>query len=96
MWNIILKFLLPILVDIAITIGIPAATEWLLKKLPFIPKDVMDRFIAIIIDAISGIKSVKTDEELSKDMKKAQVSAIKRQARRDCVGVACMPETKAL
>lgn len=96
MWSAILKFLLPILTSLAINVGLPAAAEWLLKKLPFIPKDVLDSIIKIIADAIGGIEVVKSDTQLTKDAKKAQIRAIKRQARRDCVGTACIPETKSL
>ena len=93
----ILKFFLPILTDLAIRVGLPAAADWIIKTIPWLAKYVdIGKLMELIADAISKIKVVKADEELGRLEKKVQVKLIRRQARRDCVGVACVPETKAI
>lgn len=93
--GVILKFMLPYLVSLAVNVGLPAAAQWLLKRLPFISKATMDAIIKIISDALNGIEVVKSDVQLTKGAKKAQIREIKRAARRACSGAACPIETKA-
>ena len=94
--SVIIKFMLPYLVSLAVNVGLPELAKFILRKLPWISKDTLDKIIQIVVDAINSIQVVKYDETLTKDAKKAQIRAIKRQARRDCAGPGCEIETKAL
>lgn len=84
------------LINIIITVGLPAGLEWLMKK--GLPKWLADKLLAIAKAALEQIGAVKANPELSRTEEKAQIRSIKKQARADikahCAGVACPPDTK--
>lgn len=92
--NFIWTWVGPLLIKLAIEVGMPAATEWIVKKLPWLSADSVEKIIKAIVDAISGIKEVKADEDMTKEEKKMEIRAIKRAAVRECQGVACPTDTK--
>ena len=92
MWNFILKFLVPIAVDLAIRFGFPSLVNWLSKVFPFIPKDVFERLLVLVKEAIakiSGVEPVAARKVIAKE--------VRRQARKDaknCIGSICKMDTK--
>lgn len=89
--ELIWKFLGPTIVNLAISVGLPAAMEWLMKK--GLPKWLVDGLINIVKSAIEEITKVKNDPNLSPQEVKLQVREIKRGARmaakRECSGAGC-------
>lgn len=85
------RFLAPILVDLAITVGFPKAVEFLLKK--GLPKWLVEGLVTLIKQALKEISGLPVP------VSKGDVRQVKREARqkaRDCVGAACAMETKEL
>lgn len=86
------------LINIALTVGLPKAIEWLMSK--GLPKWLVDGLIVIAKSALEQISSIKQDERLTPAEKTMQIKAVKRQAKRDanrhCSGAGCLSETKAL
>lgn len=109
--KMIWTFLGPILVDLALTVGLPEAMKWLASK--GLPKFVIDglmAFLKAVLDGIKGVKEVTTqaaDEirsikasELSTVEKKWAIKGARKRAkeaaRLRCSGVACPADTKSL
>lgn len=90
MWNFILKMVLPFVVDMALKFGLPPAMEWILKKFPFVPKEILQGIVEIIKKAIEN-HSAATPEG-----RKIVRAVAKRDVRRKCSGTACVSETKSL
>lgn len=90
MWAWFLKWILPVLVDIAIKFGMPAVLEWIIKKFPFIPKQVIEQIFAIIAKALDDIDGNPDPVEARR------IRAEAKRMARQCVGVACKPTTKGL
>lgn len=92
MWNAILKFVLPIVVDIAIKYGWPKLIEFIGKYLPFIPKEVYDKLLLLVEEAIAKISGITPVPEA-----KAIAKEVRRQAKKEaknCIGSMCVPDTK--
>ena len=91
MINFIWKLIGPYLVQLAITVGLPAAMQWLMEK--GLPQWLVSGLINIVKDAIEEITKVKSDESLTPAEKKDAVREIKRgakeAARQHCVGGMC-------
>jgi len=79
------SWLIKILIEIALTIGLPPFLEWLMKKFPWLPRDVVDKLVEIIKKYLEAIEGVKD---------RTAIKALKREARRECRGVACPPSLK--
>jgi hypothetical protein len=91
MWGLILKWILPIVVDLAVKWGAPAAIEWIMKKLPFIPKQLLEELVLIIKKAVEDLANVTPQTP--------EAVAIRKEAKqkaRDCVGAMCVSDTKGL
>ena len=107
--KMIWAFLGPILVDLALTVGLPEAMKWLASK--GLPKFIIDglmAFLKAVLDGITGVKQVASEasdeirsikaSNMSDVEKKWAVKATKRRAKeeasRRCSGVACAPDLK--
>jgi len=91
MWGLIIKWVLPIIVDLAIKYGAGPAIEWVITKLPFIPKQLLEEILVIIKKAVEDLANVTPQSP--------QAIAIRvdaKQKARDCVGAACSPSLKGL
>lgn len=87
----LLKQALPFLIDLAVAYGLPKAAEWVLKKWPFIPKAIVDNVMRIISDALAAIQGNHPSDPAGREVRK-----VAKQKARDCVGAACMADTKGL
>jgi hypothetical protein len=76
-------WLISLLVSLAVKVGVPI----LIKKLPWIPKEVVD----IITKLIEDLEKAPTPES----KKEAKALALK-QVRAHCSGVACPTDTKGI
>lgn len=93
--TMIWKILGPILIDIAITTGLPAAIEWLYKK--GLPKWLVDSIVSIVSEALKNIGQIKNNPELSRSMQREGIRSVRKGAKKavkDCVGSACPPGLK--
>lgn len=86
------SFIIKMLIDLAISWGIPAFLEWAAKALPWFPKKVLDIIVAAAAAFLEQIKPVNADTSTTPAEKTAKARAIKRK----CVGVACAADTKGL
>ena len=91
MWQWLLSVLVPILVDAAIRFGEPLIAEWVLKKLPAVPKALIDYVMNLINKAIEDI----TGYHPSSPQAMAVRSLAKREAKQ-CVGAFCSAQPKGL
>lgn len=87
----LLQQALPFLIDLAVAYGLPKAAEWVLKKWPFIPKVLVDKVLAIIASALAEIQGNHPKDPVGREVRK-----VAKQKARDCVGAACMVDTKGL
>lgn len=82
---------LPFLIDLAVKYGLPSVAQWVMKKWPFIPKSIVDGVMKIINDAVAAIEGVTPSDPIH-----VAARAEATQKARDCVGAACMVDTKGL
>lgn len=87
-------WILKLLINLAISWGLPEVLKLVKRWWPGAPQDLLDTIIRIITEAIGGIKAVRMDETLGSREKKIQVRAIKRKAARECSGAACVSVPK--
>lgn len=85
MW--LVKLLLPIAVDLAIRLGIPA----LVKKFPFLPTDLLTKLVALVEQAIHDL----SDYHPSSPQGVAVRSLAKRETKQ-CIGAFCEAQTKGI
>jgi hypothetical protein len=78
------NFLIKLLIDLAISWGIPAFLSWVSAKLPWIPKNVVDIIVNAAKAFLEQIKPVSEDETLTPVEKRAKY----RQLRKDAIGAA--------
>ncbi len=91
MWGAILKFFLPVVIDLAIKWGIPAAAEWLMKKVPFVSKELIDQLMSIVkraIEELSGYHPTSPEGVALRRMAKQEA--------KQCIGAMCMATTKSI
>lgn len=94
--KMIWAFVGPMLVDLALTVGIPGAMKWLAEKFPWVPKFVIDGVIAFlkaVLDGIKGVKEVSSEaaaeirsikaSNMSDVEKKWAVSAARKRAKEE-------------
>lgn len=75
-----------LLVDIAITIGLPKAMEVLLQQ--GLPKWIADGLILAVKKALEDITKAKTAPEMDKAAKRAEKKRARREAK-ECIGALC-------
>lgn len=94
--QIIWKLVGPMLIDLAITTGLPAAMEWLYKK--GLPQWLVDGILAIAKEALKQIGQLKNNPELSRAEVREGIRGIKKSARKaikdKCSGTGCPVELK--
>jgi hypothetical protein len=101
----------PVLVDLALKVGLPEAMKWLTSKgLPKFVIDGISAFLKAVIDGLTGVKQVASEaSDEIRSIKASDMSAAdkrfaiktvtkraKEEARRRCTGVACPSDTKGL
>lgn len=90
MWGIILKILLPLLVDIALKWGLPKVLEWLINKFPKMPVELRDKILAVVNKAVADAEGY--------DRKSMHAKAVRHAAKmqvKECL-VGCEADTKGL
>lgn len=106
MLDMIWKLIGPVLVDLALRVGLPKAIEWLTSKgLPQWLVTSIEKFLesalgGIIKEAHAKIEAFKADSNLSPQERADKVKAVrieaKGQAQKHCDGIGCAPEIKEL
>lgn len=85
----LLHHAVPLLVDLAVKYGLPAASQWILKVWPKVPQAVIDGIMQAITAAVNALEGVHPASPEAK--------AIRTQAKVDCrsaISSAC--DTKGL
>lgn len=93
------SWIIQLLINLAISWGLPEVSKLILKWLPWLSADTVNKIIKIIEDALNSIHSTNSDPRLSPEEKRAAVADHKddaHKAAKDCVGAACMSDTKGL
>ena len=81
------------LVNLAVTVGIPAVAEWLAKK--GLPKTWSDAIIEIIKNVVGAVSEIKNNPTMTSEEKRKAIRTKKREAKR-CVGALCQTGVQRL